>query len=283
MSPINTNEFLIYLLVIVIIILSMILLKNKVHSKFKKIVVIQYLLFFGLFSGLLYYEWLNFRNNNTNLSETKEDKVVVNGEVLLKDSIIINAPIISQYPELPRGCEVTSLAMLLQFVEVNTNKFALARLVKKNDEPLYREHGVVHWGDPNEGFNGDMYSTENPGYGVYNKPIRELAESFLGDRVVDFTGSEFTEVMKYLSQGMPVWIVTNKTYKKLPDSSFETWETPNGPVQTTIELHSVLVTGYDNDFIYFNDPLSGVQNMKANKVDFIEAWEQMGKQAISIN
>lgn len=84
-----------------------------------------------------------------------------------------------------------------------------------------------------------------------------------------------------LSEGTPVWIITNTTYKKLPASAFETWETPQGKIKITYKEHSVVITGYDNDYYYFNDPLDGKQK-KAAKDSFIEAWEQMGAQAITI-
>jgi len=45
--------------------------------------------------------------------------------------------------------------------------------------------------------------------------------------------------------------------------------------------HSVLLTGYDKDYIYFNDPLTGEKNKKAPLKDFEESWVQMGSQAIT--
>ena len=73
------------------------------------------------------------------------------------------------------------------------------------------------------------------------------------------------------------------TFKKLPDSEFRTWHTPSGTVKITYSEHSVLITGYDETYIYFNDPLTGEKNKKAPITDFEESWVQMGSQAITIN
>lgn len=45
----------------------------------------------------------------------------------IKKEILLDAPIIKQFPELPRGCEVTSLAMFLQYYQVKTDKMELAK------------------------------------------------------------------------------------------------------------------------------------------------------------
>lgn len=126
-----------------------------------------------------------------------------------------------------------------------------------------------------------MYTYNKPGFGVYHKPIKELADRFLPGRIVDLTGSDFEELKTYLSMDIPVWVITNTTYKKLPESYFEIWQTPSGKVKITFKEHSVLITGYDKDNIYFNDPISGMKNKKIPKQDFMEAWQQMGSQAIS--
>jgi len=199
----------------------------------------------------------------------------------IKNSVLIDAPLIRQNPELPRGCEVTSLAMLLQHAGIKFDKMTLADLIKKDPTPYKKKNGKIYYGNPYNGFVGDMYIKKNRGLGVYHEPIADLSRTFLPTRTINFTGHSFEDVQRYLTNGTPVWVITNARYKELPKSKFETWHTRDGIIRITYHEHSVLITGYDQKYVYFNDPLTGVKNKKAPKQDFIKAWEQMGKQAIT--
>ncbi|WP_226671399.1 C39 family peptidase [Metabacillus litoralis] len=207
---------------------------------------------------------------------------VLNGEEVILTEKMLDVPLVAQLPELPRGCEVTSLAMLLQYEGIEVDKMELAKNVKKDPTPKTIRHGVISFGNPHDGFVGDMYSFNNPGYGVYHRPIAELASTYLPNKIIDLTGNDFEEVIKHINRDSPVWVIANTTFKTLPDSLFETWETPTGKVKITYKEHSVVVTGYDEQFIYFNDPLANEKNRKIPKENFIAAWEQMGKQAIVV-
>ncbi|MBA2873886.1 C39 family peptidase [Thermaerobacillus caldiproteolyticus] len=223
-----------------------------------------------------------FKQSNLAKEEAAVRKVIssfVHEEI--KPLVLLDVPLVRQLPELPRGCEVTSLAMLLQDAGVQVDKMTLAKQIKKDPTPFQRRNGKVYFGNPNDGFVGDMYSLTKPGLGVYHKPIQQLAETYLPNQIIDLTGSDFSELQKYLSKGSPIWIITNSTFKKLPASAFREWDTPSGPIQITYYEHSVVITGYDQDYIYFNDPLSGEKNKKAPKAEFLEAWVQMGRQAIT--
>jgi uncharacterized protein YvpB len=46
-------------------------------------------------------------------------------------------------------------------------------------------------------------------------------------------------------------------------------------------MHSVVMTGYDQESIYLNNPY-GTKNQKVDKDNFIKSWQQMGSQAIVI-
>lgn len=199
----------------------------------------------------------------------------------LLSAIQLEAPIIGQYPELPRGCEVTSLAMLLQYNDIKVSKMELADEIAKDPTPYQSNADGIYFGNPYKGFVGDMYTLDNPGYGVYHEPIADLARKYMGDHVHDFSGDSFSEILYHLNNERPVWVITNASYQKLGEDAFETWQTPDGEVDITMRLHSVLVTGYDEAFIYFNDPLTNT-GKKAPITSFEEAWMQMGKQAITV-
>jgi uncharacterized protein YvpB len=201
--------------------------------------------------------------------------------IAIKDEVLIDAPVIKQLPELPRGCEVTALAMLLESAGVRADKMKLAKEVKKDPAPRTVKNGKIHFGNPNEGFVGNMYTFAEPGLGVYHGPIMDLAEKYLPGKIVNLTGESFEELKIPLSEGKPVWVIINTEYRKLEESYFETWQTKSGPIKITRKEHSVLITGYDEQYVYFNDPLTGKKNKKAPIGDFEKSWVQMGSQALT--
>ncbi|MFT8872901.1 MAG: C39 family peptidase [Sporolactobacillus sp.] len=187
----------------------------------------------------------------------------------------LEAPQISQNPELPRGCEVTALAMLLAQAGISVDKMTLANSIQKVS---YFQNG--YYGNPNEGFVGSMTDKAQPGFGVYHTPLVRLAQSFLPHRIIDMTGQSFTDVERQLSRGKAVLIITNITFKPLAPDLFQNWQTSSGKVKITYYEHTVLLTGYNKTQVFFNNPL-GEKNQAADKAAFVQAWQQMGSQAIS--
>ncbi|MDR1538283.1 MAG: C39 family peptidase [Clostridiales bacterium] len=190
------------------------------------------------------------------------------------------APQLLQMPELPRGCEVTSLAMLIGSYGLNIDKIELSQRIAKDDTPYERKKGAIYYGNPNTGFVGSMLNLSKNGYGVYHEPIYNLLKEYAPEAALDLTGCDFDDVMYFLSSGAPVWIITNARYTELPKSQFVEWITPEGRIEITYREHSVLVTGYDSSYIYFNDPMG--LSERAPRERFIKAWEQMGRQAVTL-
>ncbi|MCT2535835.1 C39 family peptidase [Aquibacillus koreensis] len=214
-------------------------------------------------------------------SERIESLLPIVEPIHMREEVHLDVPIIGQHPELPRGCEVTSLAMLLQYHDVDVDKMTLAKQIRKDDTPYKKTKNGVHFGNPHKGFVGSMYSFSKPGYGVYHEPVADLAKQYLGEQVVDFSGGSFEDILNHVNQDRPVWVITNVSYKKLSDKQFETWQTDDGPIQITMKEHSVLVVGYDEEYIYFNEPIKA-EKRKVPIQNFKEAWVQMGKQAITV-
>jgi len=190
--------------------------------------------------------------------------------------ILSNVPLIQQLPELDRGCEVTSLAMLLQYAGVSVDKMQLASEIKKVN---FLDEGVR--GNPNEGFVGNIYTFSESGYGVYHEPLFQLAKKYLPNKAVDLTGKNIEEIYKSIKAGQPVVMITNATFAPLDEAEFTTWETNSGDVSITYNEHCVVLIGYDQESVYIRDPLEDSLDVKVPRETFEQAWVQMGSQAIS--
>ena len=263
-----------YIFFIICAILIFILLKNK---RVKLTVLItSCIIVIMLISFPLPQLFMTSDHKQSAVEDVQLDNVQV---VKLREQVSIDVPLIEQLPELPRGCEVTSLAMLLESANLPVDKMQLAKEIRRNPAKQVIKNGQIHFGDPNNGFVGDMYSFQTPGLGVYHEPIIELAEKYLPGKIVNLSNRPFNELKIPLSDGRPVWVIINTHYEKLADDYFQTWYTESGPIQITRKQHSVLITGYDEQYIYFNDPLN--RESKAPINDFEQSWVQMGSHAIT--
>lgn len=215
-----------------------------------------------------YVEKLTFFN----IQSGKEAEFSNNGEKV----ILSNVPFIQQLPELDRGCEVTSLAMMLQYAGITVDKMKLANEIKKVD---FMNDGVR--GNPNEGFVGNIYTFSESGYGVYHGPLFQLAKQYLPNKAVDLTGKSIGELYKGVKSGQPVVMITNATFEPLDEDEFTIWETNSGDVSITYNEHCVVLIGYDKEFVYIRDPLSDSLDVKVPRESFEKAWMQMGSQAVS--
>lgn len=189
----------------------------------------------------------------------------------------LDVPLINQLdaPSLFNGCEIASLAMMLNYAEIEVTKNELADAIPK---VAYLD-ADGHYGDPNNGFVGDIYGIDI-GYSVYHTPIYELAQQYATDKqVVDLTGEKFSQILQQLTAGNPVWVITTVPMSATKD--METWQTANGTVDISWNVHSVLVTGFSTASVYVNDPY-GEKNKEVNRDDFEAAWTQMGSQAVVI-
>lgn len=196
-------------------------------------------------------------------------------------AVLLRVAAQAQFPLLPNGCEVTSLSMLLGAVGHPVSKMRLARLVAKDPTPRVLSKGgaIVAWGNPNVGFVGDMY-VHPDGFGVYHGPIARLVDRLLPGRAIDLTGDPFTAVLAHVAEGTPVEVWT--TVPLSPDVPFVTWQSPEGPVHTTLDEHAVVVVGYSPTDVFINNPFNGEAAEAVPIARFEAAWRVMGAQAVTV-
>jgi uncharacterized protein YvpB len=199
-----------------------------------------------------------------------------------KPTAMLNVSVINQNPELKFGCEVTSLAMVLNHAGVKTNKMELYRAVQKESDPLVRTPGgdILRWGNPEYGFVGDM-TGRRAGTTVFDKPLITLINEKLPGRAINLTNQPFERVLDHVSKGYPVVVWTTLDYS-LP-RRWETWGHGNQIVRVPLDLHAVVLVGFDQNFVYINDPLTVKKQVRINKSRFISSWRALGSRAVSYN
>nr|WP_236587944.1 C39 family peptidase [Tumebacillus amylolyticus] len=193
---------------------------------------------------------------------------------------IANVPILKQGPELPTGCEATSLTMLLQYEGLNVDKTQVVSKLPTVAVPNYEgsDGDEMVGGDPNRGFVGDPFTDE--GYGVFHEPIADVLAEYLPGRARDLSGKSFDEVLAALADDHPVvaWMAMD-----LADvSTAYVWKTEDGEeIQWKVPEHCVLLTGYEEHSVTVHDPYSG-QIVHYDRERFRQVWEDMGSQAVTV-
>ncbi|MCR5120794.1 MAG: C39 family peptidase [Ruminococcus sp.] len=201
------------------------------------------------------------------------------------DSKQIAVSNILQHPELPAGCETTSLTMLLNFYGIGADKLDIARNYLPK-QAFYWQDGIMYGADFRTTFAGDP-EDENS-YGCYAPCIVTAANSYLsacgsGMRARDISGENLdTLLSQYIDNNTPVliWI----TYGSLHEPSYTTvWTTPAGEqVQWYGWEHCAVLTGYDRDrrIIYVSDPIAGNTYYDMDLLN--TRYEQFGRQCVGL-
>jgi len=195
-------------------------------------------------------------------------------------SLLLDIPTINQLPEYKNGCEATSLTMMLNYAGIKVDKQSVVGKIKIDTTPIkYNSSGkIVQWGNPKLGFVGDITGNK-PGYSIDPVALLPVINEYLPDKALDLTGCDYSKLESTLLSGRPivVWVTSNF---KDPSIS-QTWTSGTETINSYYSQHAVLITGIDEDNIYYNDPLTGVKNGKVDKSTFESVWSKMGKKALS--
>lgn len=207
------------------------------------------------------------------------NKNKINDEIdwmTMKQEQKLNVPLENQMPDLPNGCEVTSLSMLMNYYGIKVSKNELAETIQHVDSFT---DGGKYRGNPHQGFVGHM-TIANAGWCVYNEPLYNVARKYTS-HIENITGSDFLSLLKLVSNGHPVMIITTTTFNKV--NNMQTWDTNTGKVNVTPSSHACVITGYSKPkkVVYVNNPY-GYKNQPVNWKNLQASYNQQGMQALYI-
>lgn len=195
-----------------------------------------------------------------------------------------NFEIIKQLPELPTGCEVTSLTMVLNYMGFEVDKLEIARnylekdeIVPDGDDKLYGpDFRYVFAGNPED---------ENS-FGCLAPCLVSAAQRFLSENEaamspLDLTGKSFDELFDFIDHDIPV-IMWSTLGLAAPEFNLK-WTTPdNEEVTWPTNEHCIVLTGYDKEenTVRIHDPINGVITLNMDAVR--ERYDQLGRNAAVI-
>ena len=199
------------------------------------------------------------------------------------NSVYIDMANILQNPELPVGCEITALTILLNYYGFNAEKTDMAKNYlptswgnpKTVDGKLYKDSFYDY-------FIGDPFSR---GYGCFSPAIERAASSYIsshggGYTVKNISGCHPDTLYEYLIAGTPVlcWA----TDGMIEPEYYETWydNATGEQLDWYLNEHCFVLAGFNiaNSTVTLNDPMKGIIDYNIDK--FEVRFKQMHSQAI---
>lgn len=212
----------------------------------------------------------------TNIHELVERQAAAGIKPNMEGRIQLEAESILQYPELPTGCEVTSLTMALRFAGYDVSKEELADQFLDKAAPGTVSYKTAFWGDPRQA----------DSFGCYAPVIVKAANKYLANQesektAYNLTGASLDDLLAEVRMGYPV-IVWGSMYIDEEIVFSYGWDIDGETVTWPSNEHCMLLIGFDtaNNSVIVCDPLSGIVSYDKNA--FQRHYDTLEKQAIVI-
>lgn len=214
--------------------------------------------------------------NGTNFLRNREDMPLTEEINLDKERVQLDVKYIGQFPSLPNGCEITSLATVLKFYGFNIDKDTLNR--------DFLDKGAVGKANFYKEFVGDPANRNS--FGCYAPVIVKAADSYLESKdstlhATDLTGASFEELLLKVREGTPVIVWGAANIGTEPALSIE-WIVDGEYLVWKTNLHCMVLIGYDTreNTVIVSDPMRGIKEY--DMTAFIKRYKQFYSQAVVI-
>ncbi|MDE6021554.1 MAG: C39 family peptidase [Ruminococcus sp.] len=195
----------------------------------------------------------------------------------LPDSYQLDVEPLMQEPELPTGCEITSLTCLLNYLGFPADKVVMA--------DTYLDY-VLENGTDYTLFEKYIGNPHADGYGCYSPVIVKAASKYLADQnsnleAIDLSGSTKEELFRVIASGHPI-VIWNSVYNQYHEE-YLAWSTPSGvDVYWNTYEHCMLLSGYNliEENVTVCDPLRG--EVQYDLEQFFDVYDDLYQQAMTI-
>lgn len=194
-------------------------------------------------------------------------------------------PEILQMPELPTGCEVTALDMVLQYLGYDVDKTTLAEeyLPTVDSDFFYGEDGILYGPDMLNYFVGDPFT--EAGYICGAPAICTAAERYLEDQggghtAQNLTGAAPEELYELVAKDVPVlvWVSIDMEDR----SDIQGWYTEDGEyIEWCTQDHGAVLIGFSEEGVTIADPITGIAEY--DREQFESVFESRGRQCVIIS
>lgn len=214
--------------------------------------------------------------NTDNTFEISSDNIITSYHIK-------NVPYLNQISfGYPTGCEAVSAAMLLKYKGYDVSAQNIIDNTRNGSKKYKAENGLWYGANPFEEFVGHPSRGLSKGsYGVFAKPITEAMQVYAGSRVKNISGVSENELFNQVSKGNPVVVWCVKNGGNLTQGVTWNYEDGSGTFQELVGEHCAVLIGYDENYVYLNDPSAG-KNVKQSRSKFISNWKTLFSQAIIV-
>lgn len=214
-----------------------------------KLIVTTLLIFITLSGMIILWNYQPVTIQNTmsaSVDNINTNESYIEVTFTIPEKVILDVPLILQRPTLPTGCEIVSTTMMVEYNNIDINAVDLAREIPYDNN------------DPSIGYVGNPFTTG--GWTIYPEALITAVKKYLPTAQV-MNEKDISQIKEQLTQEKPVvvWISSMHGFT----------------------IHSVIITGYDQFGLFYNDPWSGEKNAWISNRDFLEMWADQDYRALS--
>lgn len=203
-----------------------------------------------------------------------------------RDEQELDVPVVMQNPELPHGCEITSLTAVLNYYGVNVTKLEMADTYLPKQK-ISTVDGQRFGPNPHQAFAGDPRDKANGMY-VFAAPIVKAAEAAIADkqanlRVTNMSKASQDEILQLVREGVPVvtWVTLDLSKPNTNAAKGWIYKGETTPREAYMNLHAVVLTGHLGNKVVVMDPLKGYVTYNVDQ--FFKSYKELGEQAVALH